>query len=128
MKIITWNVNGLRAALSKGIWSWTASQQPDAVCLQEIKAKPEQLTEQQQGIFNDYLSYWHPAERLGYSGVATILQKPCLASKTGIGLDIYDVEGRVIQTRHSSFTLFNIYFPNGQRDLGRLTFKLDFYA
>lgn len=128
MKIITWNVNGLRAALNKGIWDWINEQDADVVCLQEIKVKPEQLQPEQTQIFSDTNVFWHPAERSGYSGVATIIQDECLGFSYGMGIPRYDIEGRIIHTNHSDFTLFNVYFPNGQRDQSRLSYKLEFYA
>ena len=72
MKIITWNINGLRAALGKGALNWAFEQKPDVLCLQEIKARPDQLTEEQRA-FPGYDVIWNPAERAGYSGVATFL-------------------------------------------------------
>lgn len=128
MRIITWNVNGVRAALNKGAWEWVQSQAPDVLCLQEIKARSEQLPAEQRRSFDGYQVYWHPAGRAGYSGVATILRNPCLEATMGIGEPLYDGEGRLIQTSHPGFLLFNVYFPNGQRDHTRLAFKLDFYA
>jgi exodeoxyribonuclease III len=128
MKIITWNVNGLRAALSKNIWNWLEFQQADIICLQEIKVKPEQLDREQMKLFTDYHIIWHPAQRLGYSGVVTMMRDGSRKHKIGLGIPEYDIEGRVIQTYHDSFHLFNAYFPNGQRDLRRLTYKLDFYC
>ena len=128
MKIVTWNVNGLRAVLDKGAGDWWQAQAFDVLCLQEIKALPEQLTEQQHVFFDGAEAIWHPAERKGYSGVATFLWSEAISSQVGLGEDRFDREGRVIQTRFADFTLFNIYFPNGQRDYGRLQYKLDFYA
>ncbi len=133
MKIITWNVNGLRAVLSKGAWQWVESQAPDVVCLQEIKARPEQLSAEQLGAFSTWQPIWNPAQRPGYSGVASILRAPYSAqppaeSRLGLGRPEFDTEGRVICTRHSGFLLFNIYFPNGQRGQDRVDFKLDFYT
>ena len=128
MKIVTWNVNGLRAVLNKGAAEWWNYQDFDALCLQEIKVLPDQLTEEQQTLFNGLQAIWHPAERKGYSGVATFLWAEALSNQIGLGEDYFDREGRVIQTRFENFTLFNIYFPNGQRDHGRLQYKLDFYA
>ncbi|MBN2045239.1 MAG: exodeoxyribonuclease III [Anaerolineales bacterium] len=127
MKITTWNVNGLRAMLNKNGWEWVREYSPDVVCLQEIKARPEQLTEAQLALFEGYTSYWNPAERPGYSGVALFLKSDA-PSKNGLGIDRFDGEGRVIQTAFDDFTLFNIYFPNGSRDHSRVPFKLDFYA
>ena len=128
MKITTWNINGLRAALNKGVHEWWGSEAPDVLCLQEIKAMPEQLTEDQLALFDGSISIWNPAERKGYSGVATFCKDQPLAITKGLGNDRFDPEGRVIQTRHPGFVLFNIYFPNGQRDQERLDYKLDFYA
>ena len=127
MKIISWNVNGLRAALIKNALGWVWDQQPDVVCLQEIKVHPDQLREEQRN-FPGYEVIWNPAQKLGYSGVATFLRTP--AVKTQLGLDMlrFDLEGRVISTLHPDFRLFNVYFPNGQRGKERLDYKLDFYA
>ncbi len=127
MKIITWNVNGLRAALGKGALKWVWEQQPDVLCLQEIKARPEQL-KGEQGTFPGYDVIWNPAERLGYSGVATFLKDACLQARLGMDMPLFDVEGRLISTLHPGFRLFNVYFPSGQRGRERVEFKLDFYA
>jgi exodeoxyribonuclease-3 len=128
MKITTWNVNGIRAALNKGVANWWKGEEPDILCLQEIKAMPEQLTAEQLAHFDGDQVIWNPAARKGYSGVASITKSDPLEVQLGLGRDVFDVEGRVIQTRYPDFVLFNIYFPNGQRDLERLTYKLDFYA
>lgn len=127
MRIITWNVNGLRAILAKGALDWAWGREPDVLCLQEIKVRPEQLREDQR-LHPDYEVIWNPAERLGYSGVATLLRAPALESCCGMSAPHFDVEGRVIQTCHPGFRLFNIYFPNGGRGYDRVTYKLDFYA
>jgi exodeoxyribonuclease-3 len=128
MKITTWNVNGIRAALDKGVADWWKAENPDVLCLQEIKALPEQLTEEQLAHFEEVQAIWNPAQRKGYSGVATFTRPEPLQIQKGIGNQRFDDEGRVIQTQYSDFILFNIYFPNGQRDHERLTYKLDFYA
>jgi exodeoxyribonuclease-3 len=128
MKIVTWNVNGLRAALNKGVADWWQDLAPDVLCLQEIKALPEQLSEEQHAAFEGAEAIWNPALRKGYSGVATFLWTEALSNQLGMGEKRFDIEGRIIQTRFPDFTLFNIYFPNGQRDHGRLQFKLDFYS
>lgn len=127
MKIITWNINGIRAALKKGALDWAWSQRPDLLCLQEVKARPEQLTDEQKKSLP--LSYlWNPAERPGYSGVATFHKDQPVDSQLGLGESKFDVEGRVISTLHPGFRLFNIYFPSGQRGKERVDYKLDFYA
>ncbi|GAB4484574.1 MAG: exodeoxyribonuclease III [Anaerolineales bacterium] len=127
MKIISWNVNGIRAALGKNLKEWMISQAPDVFCLQEIKARPEQLTPEQQD-FPGYQAWWNPAERPGYSGVATFHNGAALSAELGLGEARFDVEGRVIRSRQADFLLYNIYFPNGQRGQERVDYKLDFYA
>ncbi len=127
MKIITWNVNGLRAALVKDALRWVWEQQPDIVCLQEIKVRPEQLKDEQRN-FPGYDVIWNPAEKLGYSGVATFLRRPCLEFQLGMDAPHFDIEGRLISTLHPGFRLFNVYFPSGQRGRERVEYKLEFYA
>lgn len=128
MKITTWNVNGLRALLNKGGWDWVQEFSPDVLGLQEIKARPDQLNEEQLASFRGYQTIWNPAERAGYSGVLTFLKQPGPQSSLGIGIEKFDVEGRVIRTEFEDFTFFNIYFPNGKRDHSRVPYKLEFYA
>ncbi len=100
---------------------------PDVLCLQEIKVKPEQLTADQKD-FPGYEVAWNPAQRPGYSGVATFCKQPPAQTDLGLGEERFDVEGRVIRTRHEDILLYNIYFPNGQRGQDRVDYKLDFYA
>lgn len=128
MRITTWNVNGLRALLNKGGWEWVQTFAPDVVCLQEIKARPDQLGAEQLALFAPYRACWNPAERPGYSGVVTLHKHPHAESATGLGIERFDGEGRVVRTDFADFHLFNIYFPNGGRDHSRVPFKLDFYA
>jgi exodeoxyribonuclease-3 len=127
MKITTWNVNGIRAALGKGLKEWMLAESADAVCLQEIKARPEQLDASQLD-FPGYEVTWNPAQRPGYSGVATFHKGTPLEVQTGFGVEKFDVEGRVVRTRYPDFYLYNIYFPNGQRGQERVDYKLEFYA
>ena len=127
MKIISWNINGLRAALGKGALTWAWEQQPDILCLQEIKVRPEQLKDSL-GQFPGYDVIWNPAERLGYSGVATFLRNPSLEFRLGLNAPLFDIEGRLISTLHPDFRLFNVYFPSGQRGMERVQYKLEFYA
>ncbi len=127
MKITTWNVNGLRAALRKGAAEWWESYNPEVLCLQEIRARPDQLTKTQRIQLEQAHAEWNPAQRPGYSGVATFSQIEPLNSEKGLGEERFDIEGRVIQTHYDEFTLFNIYFPNGGRDHSRVGFKLEFY-
>ncbi len=128
MRIISWNVNGLRSVLNKGAGLWIQNQEADVVCLQEIKVKQEQIPPDQLACFNSYQQIWHAAQRPGYSGVLTLTRQEPSSIQVGLGYDEYDQEGRLICTRHPGFTLFNVYFPNGKRDHTRLTYKLDFYA
>lgn len=128
MKIISWNVNGLRAVLSKGAIKEVKKLRPDLLCLQEIKARPDQLASQQMDEFAEFTPYWHPAERPGYSGVATFTRTEPDSHHFGLGESRFDIEGRVIQSVFDDLVLFNLYVPNGKRDQTRLDYKLDFYA
>jgi exodeoxyribonuclease-3 len=127
MKITTFNVNGLRAILNKGLLNWVESEKPDVLCLQEIKSRPEQIAEDLRNLGYPF-AVWNPAEKPGYSGVATFLNE--YSQENGKGLDVpsFDGEGRVIWTQHADLRLYNIYFPNGQRGQERVDYKLEFYA
>lgn len=126
MKLYSWNVNGVRAAERKGFVDWLNKTQPDVLCLQETKARKEQLPESLlEG--HGYHTYWHSAEKAGYSGVATYTKEEPTFVQEGLGIPRFDAEGRVLITEHPDFLLYNIYFPNGQRDQKRLDYKLDFY-
>jgi exodeoxyribonuclease-3 len=127
MEVITWNVNGIRAAYRKGAQDWIAAQSADVICLQEIKARPEQLGDDQRDL-PGYEIIWNPAKRAGYSGVASFFKGQSPETELGLGEERFDVEGRTIRSRHDGFWLYNNYFPNGQRGLDRLGYKLDFYA
>ena len=126
MKLISWNVNGIRAATKKGFLDYLNQEEPDILCIQESKAHKEQLTSE---ILKDhgYHTFWHSGTRKGYSGVATFCKKEPLYIQEGLGIEKYDIEGRVLITEHENFLLYNIYFPNGQKDEFRLKYKLDFY-
>ena len=130
MRITTWNINGLRAALGKGLIDTLQSFQPDVLCLQEIKTRQDQLDADALKKIQSYFSHtsWNPAQRPGYSGTATWANLAPVSVDIGLGFTEFDGEGRVIISRYPDFWLFNIYFPNGQRDLGRVPYKLDFYA
>lgn len=125
MKIISWNVNGIRACAKKGFLDWFAEEKADVVCLQEIKARPDQLDESLQNPLK-YHAIWNPAERPGYSGTAIFSKKEPHAVQKGLGVDEFDSEGRVIIAKFDKFTLVNSYFPNSQRDHSRLPYKLKF--
>ena len=127
MRIVTWNVNGIRALLRKDALDAVLSWTPDLLCLQEIKARPDQLTAEQRDV-PGYKAIWNPAERPGYSGVVTFAREKPLEVELGMDVPQFDLEGRVIRTRHPNFLLFNVYFPSGQRGKERVDYKLDFYA
>ncbi len=126
MKLISWNVNGIRAAEKKGFLDWFENANADVVCVQETKAKEEQVSDALKNP-HGYHSYWHSAEKPGYSGVATFCKEEPLYVQHGLGIDRFDKEGRVLITEHENFLLYNIYFPNGQKNDERLNYKLDFY-
>lgn len=126
-KIISWNVNGIRASARSGFMEWLTRESPDILCVQETKAMPEQLDESLKNP-QGYQVYWnYPDERKGYSGVATFTREEPSRVKYGFGIQRFDVEGRVVISQHSDFILFNIYFPNGKKDETRLKYKMDFY-
>lgn len=127
MKITTWNVNGLRAVMGKGFRDWAKRDAADILCLQEIKARPEQLADEMREL-PGYTSFWNPAQRPGYSGVASYVKSPLHKIQFGLGVEEFDAEGRVIRMSLSDdLVLYNIYFPNGQRGHDRVQFKLAFY-
>ena len=126
MKLVSWNINGIRAGWKKGFGEWFKAEKADVVCLQETKAQPDQLTPE---ILNPhgYHGEWHWGEKKGYSGVATFSKTAPAKVERGFADPVYDNEGRVLATKHGDITLFNIYFPNGKKDDIRLKFKMDFY-
>ena len=126
MKLYSWNVNGIRAVEKKGFLDWLDQEQPEIVCIQETKARVEQLSS---SLIEDhgYYTYWHSAEKKGYSSVATFCKEEPHNVQIGLGINRFDAEGRVLITEHDNFFLYNIYFPNGQKDEIRLKYKLDFY-
>jgi exodeoxyribonuclease-3 len=130
MRITTWNVNGIRAALRNDALSWIQTEAPEVLCLQEVRAQPEQIERAHLQRLETIFSHltWNPGERPGYSGVATLARLQPLETRLGLEAPRFDCEGRVIASRYLGFLLFNIYFPNGSRDHSRVPFKLDFYA
>lgn len=129
MKITTWNVNGFRAIIKKGFKESVLSLNPDILCIQETKAKLEQVKELDYQL-PGYDLHWNAAERPGYSGVATYYKSDLSIKFTefGIGVDEFDTEGRTIRTDLDDIVLYNNYFPNGQRGQDRVDYKLRFYA
>jgi len=126
MRIICWNVNGIRAADRKGLYEWFKREKPDILCLQEIKALPEQFPPHLRNTPHYHLNI-SAAERKGYSGVATYSKIKPIQVKTGFGIEKFDKEGRIIINEYPEFCLFNIYFPNGKKNQERLDYKLEFY-
>jgi len=126
MKIVSWNVNGIRAAYRKGLLEWILKEKPDVLCLQEIKAQADQLPAQLKNLPN-YHVFLNPAERNGYSRVATFSKINPIANMKGLGVPRFDVEGRVIISEFDDFFPYNIYYPNGKKNQERLDYKLDFY-
>ena len=127
MKLLSWNVNGVRAAERKGFLDWLQTEQPDILGLQETKAHVSQLSEPLT-CPPGYNTYWHLGERKGYSGVALFTKEKPEEVTVHFGDDsLLSQEGRTIQARYKNFTLLNVYFPNGKRGPDRLQFKMDFY-
>jgi len=127
MRILSWNVNGLRALLSKGFLKWLDKDSPDILCIQETKASPEQLNKDVLE-HDSYHSYWDSsALKKGYSGVATFSKEEPIKVERGLGIEKFDAEGRILMTEFKDFVLFNVYFPNGKASSDRLNFKLEFY-
>lgn len=126
LKLISWNVNGIRSVHQKGFLDWLESAQPDILGIQEAKISPEQLTPVLTEI-PGYVSYWSHAQKKGYSGVAIFTKERPLSIQEGLGIEAFDQEGRTLIAEYADFVLFNIYFPNGQRGEDRLQYKLAFY-
>ena len=120
MKLVSWNVNGLRACAEKGFYESMASLDADAICLQEIKLKPEQFTNKMEG----YEAYLNSAEKPGYSGTAVFCRVKPLSVKYGIGIGEHDHEGRVITCEYPGFFLVCCYTPNSQDGLKRLDYRM----
>lgn len=125
MKMVSWNVNGLRSVHTKGFFDFIDQAKADLICLQEIKVNPDVLKEPLKHPLG-YHSFWNPAEKLGYSGVAVYSRTEPLDVIKGIGHKVADTEGRVITLEFKDFVLVNSYFPNSQRDHARLPYKLEF--
>jgi exodeoxyribonuclease-3 len=123
-RLVSWNVNGIRAASRNGFWDWFHEYQPDMLFLQEVKALPEQLSPEMVTP-EGYHSYWMPAERKGYSGVAAFVKDKPLSVKT-MELPEFDSEGRLQILEFESFYVLNGYFPNSQEKGKRIAYKLDF--
>jgi exodeoxyribonuclease-3 len=120
MRFISWNVNGLRAVLKRGLLDFVAEAQPDVLCLQEVKAWPEQVQLELDG----YRAYWNVAQKKGYSGVLALTRAEPLSVREGMGKPEHDTEGRVLTLEFADYYLVNVYTPNAQRGLGRLDYRV----
>jgi exodeoxyribonuclease III len=125
LNIISYNLNGIRSAASKGLWQWVAEEQPDILCVQELKAQVADLDPADWESLG-YHAALHPAEKKGYSGVATFSKKKPTQIVMGCGIDTYDREGRVLRTDFDDWTLLNCYFPSGTTGDERQGVKMRF--
>lgn len=125
LNIISYNVNGIRSAISKGFWEWLGEEQPDIICLQETKALPSDVPVLELEALG-YRHCWYSAEKKGYSGVATFSKIAPDAVITGCGVAEYDREGRILRTDFGDWTLLNCYFPSGTTGDVRQGFKMKF--
>ncbi|MBI3602565.1 MAG: exodeoxyribonuclease III [Candidatus Omnitrophica bacterium] len=126
MRLLSFNVNGIRAIEKKGFLDWLEKESPDILGLQETKAHPEQLNEK---ILkpDGYQSFWSAAEKKGYSGVALYTKTKPKSVEEGLGVKEFDSEGRTLIADYGDFILFNIYYPNGGAGNQRVPFKMKFY-
>lgn len=121
MKCISWNVNGFRACMTKGFADFFREADADFVCLQETKMQPGQAEFDAAG----YHAYWYSAEKKGYSGTAVFAKREPLSVRYGIGIPEHDTEGRAITLEYGDFYLLNVYTPNAQRELARLSYRME---
>ncbi|MEO0473708.1 MAG: exodeoxyribonuclease III, partial [Bacteroidota bacterium] len=124
-KIISYNVNGIRAASRKGLYDWLQAESPDVLCIQETKAQPEQLDE---SILKPegYHAYFHSAEKKGYSGVAILTKEEPKHVEYGSGMDRYDAEGRILRADFEDYSIISVYIPSGSSGDHRQAIKEDF--
>jgi exodeoxyribonuclease-3 len=123
MRLVSWNVNGIRSILGKGFLEFMGNANADVICLQEIKAREEQVT----GVSwpEEYHQYWNSAEKPGYSGTAIFSKIAPISVQFGIGVDLHDREGRVVTAEFDDYFLVNVYVPNSQRELTRLGYRTE---
>ena len=119
MKLISWNVNGIRACITKGFKDFFNEINADIFCIQETKCQTGQVDLE----FDGYKSYWNSAEKKGYSGTAIFTKKEPISVSYGIGIEEHDKEGRVITLEFEKFYMVNIYTPNSKRELERLEYR-----
>ena len=126
MRILSWNVNGIRSVTEKGFLKWFKKDSPDILCLQETKAQPSQLT----GSLTSpkgYTTYWNSPEKKGYAGVAVYSKTKPVSVKDDFSVKTFNTEGRALILEYKDFILINVYFPNGRMGPDRLKYKLEFY-
>ena len=121
MKLISWNVNGLRACVTKGFLDYFKEVDADIFCIQESKLQEGQIALELEG----YYQYWNYAEKKGYSGTAIFTKQEPLSVKLGIGIEEHDHEGRVITLEFDSFYMVTVYTPNSQNELKRLSYRME---
>ena len=121
MKLISWNVNGIRAAMGKGFLDFVQEESPDILCIQETKMQEGQAEVPLEG----YHQYWCSAEKKGYSGTAVFTKEEPVSVSWGIGVDVHDHEGRVLTLEYDGFYLVNVYVPNSQNELKRLDYRME---
>jgi exodeoxyribonuclease III len=126
LKLLSWNVNGIRAVKNKGFFDWFKQESPDVLCLQETKARPEQLDDELTAT-PEYSVYWNYPEKKGYAGVAIYSREKPQDVKYDLSKGGLDTEGRSITAEYGAFVLMNIYFPNGGMGNKRVPYKMDFY-
>jgi exodeoxyribonuclease-3 len=128
MKLISWNVNGIRAVMRKGFLEFLAKEDPEFLCLQETRAELNQFPLELR-YHDSYQLYTATHDSsIGYSGVALLTKPAPQDFETGFGIERFDAEGRLQIAHYDDFVLFNVYFPNGKQSIERLRFKLDFYS
>jgi exodeoxyribonuclease-3 len=126
VRLISWNVNGIRAVAKKGFVEWLSTEKPDILCLQETKAWPEQVPPEILAP-KGYRTYWSKPVKKGYSGVAMFTKEKPISVGLSMGEERFDAEGRYIMAEFADFFLANVYFPNGKASPDRLAYKLAFY-
>lgn len=126
LRILSWNVNGIRAVYKKGFLDWFKKENPGILCIQETKAHEDQLVDELRNI-DGFSSYFSSAERKGYSGVAIYTKPNPQKIDKGFGIPLFDNEGRILVADYEKFVLMSIYYPNGKASAERLKYKMDFY-
>ncbi|MDF9825328.1 exodeoxyribonuclease-3 [Breznakia sp. PF5-3] len=121
MRLISWNVNGIRACINKGFYEFLESESPDVLCIQESKMQEGQI----ELVTDGYYQYFNSAEKKGYSGTITLSKKKPLSVSYGMDLAVHDKEGRMITLEYDTFYLVNVYTPNSQEALKRLSYRME---